>query len=123
MAIFCSVLMRDIEKVRESFYEYSLTYPIPIEGCSMKDSEASDDVKSEVLEPSPALYGTAALSFFSTVIMWRFLSPYAAVLKISFAEMGVIRSAVNLCQNVFQIGWGDYPKNLEGGSSFLLAIW
>ncbi|KPV63173.1 MAG: bicyclomycin/multidrug efflux system [Candidatus Bathyarchaeota archaeon BA1] len=64
------------------------------------------------LEPSLALYGTAASTYFSDTLLWHFLFPYAVVLKTPFAQMGVMRSAVNLCQNILQIGWGGLSERI-----------
>jgi MFS family permease len=66
--------------------------------------------ENDVLEPSLALYGTAASTFFSDSLLWSFLFPYAVVLKTPFALMGLMRSVRNLCQNVFQIGWGSLSE-------------
>ena len=70
----------------------------------------TDQTENEVLKPSPALYGTAASTFFSDSLLWSFLFPYAVVLGTSFAQMGLMRSARNLCQNVFQVGWGGLSE-------------
>lgn len=75
--------------------------------CVAKNEIETDKDKVQVIEPSIALYGTAASTFFSDSLLWYFLFPYAAVLQTGFAEMGLIRSARNLFQNVLQIGWGD----------------
>jgi MFS family permease len=69
-----------------------------------------EQTEGDVLTPSLALYGTAASTFFSESLLWSFLFPYAVVLKTSFAQMGLMRSARNLCQNVFQVGWGGLSE-------------
>ncbi len=38
--------------------------------------------------------------------------PYAVVLGTSFVQMGLMRSARNLCQNVFQVGWVGLSEKL-----------
>lgn len=76
--------------------------------------------EADVLEPSLTLYGTAASTFFSDSLLWYFLFPYAAVLQVGFAEMGFIRSARNLFQNVLQIGWGGLCEKF-GKRVFVLA--
>lgn len=77
---------------------------------AVKEETATSKDESEPLVPSLALYGTAACTFFSDSLLWYFLFPYAAVLQVAFAEMGVIRSARNLFQNVLQIGWGGLAE-------------
>jgi MFS family permease len=69
-----------------------------------------DQTENEILKPSIALYGTAASTFFSESLLWSFLFPYAVVLGTSFAQMGLMRSARNLCQNIFQVGWGGLSE-------------
>jgi MFS family permease len=69
-----------------------------------------DPTENEILRPSLALYGTAASTFFSDSLLWSFLFPYAVVLEVSPALMGLMRSARNLCQNVFQVGWGGLSE-------------
>jgi len=79
-----------------------------------------NQTETDVLEPSLALYGTAASTFFSNSLLWSFLFPYAVVLKTSFAQMGLMRSARNICQNVFQIGWGNLSERF-GKRLFILT--
>jgi len=79
-------------------------------GQSSSAEGNADQTEDEILNPSLALYGTAASTFFSDSLLWSFLFPYAAVLKVSFAQMGLMRSARNLCQNVFQVGWGGLSE-------------
>jgi len=72
--------------------------------------ENTDQTENKVLKPSLTLYGTAASTFFSDSLLWSFLFPYAVVLETSFAQMGLMRSARNLCENVFQVGWGGLSE-------------
>ncbi|MFQ6086744.1 MAG: MFS transporter [Candidatus Bathyarchaeia archaeon] len=74
------------------------------------DNKSTHQTENKVLKPSLALYGTAASTFFSDSLLWSFLFPYAVVLGVSFAQMGLMRSARNLCQNVFQVGWGGLSE-------------
>lgn len=76
-----------------------------------KDSaKNTDQTENKVLKPSLALYGTAGSTFFSDSLLWSFLFPYAVVLGASFAQMGLMRSARNLCQKVFQVGWSGLSE-------------
>lgn len=87
---------------------------------TVKGKRETDEDEAGVLEPSLALYGTAASTFFSDSLLWYFLFPYAAVLQTGFAEMGFIRSARNLFQNVLQIGWGGLAEKF-GKRIFILT--
>jgi MFS family permease len=83
-----------------------------------KENAAS--AENETLKPSLALYNTAASTFFSDSLLWSFLFPYAVVLKTPFALMGLMRSVRNLCQNVFQMGWGGLSERF-GKRIFVLT--
>ena len=87
---------------------------------AVKEKKATHKDESETLVPSLALYSTAACTFFSDSLLWYFLFPYAAVLQVGFAEMGVIRSARNLFQNVLQIGWGGLAEKF--GKRFFVFV-
>jgi MFS family permease len=76
----------------------------------VKHHKSVDNTKNTILKPSLALYGSAASTFFSDSLLWSFLFPYAVVLGTPFALMGLMRSARNLCQNVFQLGWGGLSE-------------
>ena len=72
------------------------------------DGDAEGDLK-----PNPALYGVAASTYFSDNLLLSFLFPYAVVLGASFEQMGLMRSARNLFQNVLQIGWGEISERFS----------
>jgi len=88
--------------------------------CDNAKVENTDQTENKVLKPSLTLYGTAASTFFSDSLLWSFLFPYAVVLKTSFAQMGLMRSARNLCENVFQVGWGSLSERF--GKRILVLI-
>ncbi|RLI41293.1 hypothetical protein DRO64_07715, partial [Candidatus Bathyarchaeota archaeon] len=73
---------------------------------------SSDDSK-ETLKPSSLLYGTAAATYFSDSLLLSFFFPYAVVLGVSFDQMGMMRSARNLFQNILQIGWGEISERFS----------
>ena len=72
------------------------------------------------LKPKPVLYGASASMYFSDSLLFNFLFPYAVVLGVSFDQMGLMRSARNLCQNMLQILWGEVAERF--GKRFLVAI-
>lgn len=76
--------------------------------------------QNEVLQPSPALYGTASSTFFSDMLFQSFLSTYAVALETTPVEMGIIRSSRNLFTNVFQMGWGSLSERF-GKRLFILT--
>ena len=76
--------------------------------------------KVEDLKPNLALYGATASAYFSDILLWNFLFPYAVVIGTSFDQMGLIRSARNLFQNILQIGWGEFSERF--GKRILIAI-
>ncbi|UCC33583.1 MAG: MFS transporter [Candidatus Bathyarchaeota archaeon] len=116
----------------ERFYGFYISMPLSSWGFgvgnssnTVKEKMATPKDESEPFVPSLALYGTAACTFFSDSLLWYFLFPYAAVLKVAFAEMGVIRSVRNLFQYTLQIGWGGlvekFGKRLFVFAGYLLS--
>ena len=85
----------------------------------MHSNTSNKDAK-ENLKPNLALYGAAASAYFSDILLWNFLFPYAVVLGTSFNQMGLIRSARNLFQNILQIGWSEFSERF--GKRILIAI-
>ena len=80
---------------------------------------SSRDVE-DGLKPTLVLYGAAASTYFSDSLLLNFLFPYAVVLGASFDQMGLIRSARNLFQNVLQMGWGEVSERV--GRRILVAM-
>ncbi len=75
--------------------------------------DLNNDDSKETLKPSSLLYGTAAAKYFSDSLLLSFFFPYAVVLGVSFDQMGMMRSARNLFQNILQIGWGEVSERFS----------
>jgi len=79
----------------------------------LNGNDDSDSKEENVLKPNPILYAVAASTYFSDNLIGSFLFPYAVVLGASFDQMGLMRSARNLCQNFLQIGWGEISERFS----------
>ena len=82
-------------------------------------AKLNTQVPDEPLELSKAMYGTASSLSFSNTLIRRFYPLFAAAVGTSIAEMGILRSAVNFCSNVLQIGWGSLAD--RWGKRFFIA--
>jgi len=84
------------------------------------NSDLGSEDSKETPKPSSLLYGVAAATYFSDSLLLSFFFPYAVVLGVSFDQMGMMRSARNLFQNILQIGWGEISERF--GRKALIAM-
>jgi len=77
---------------------------IEVEGSSSRSM--TEEAKEKPLQPSKALLGTGAAQYFTDSLSRRYINLFAVAIGTTVSQMGYLRGAQSLSQNILQLLWG-----------------